>query len=106
MGPLEVHAELGILENGRFGGFLPVALLPCGRTELRRILAGIDILIMTGGGDIDPFLYGRTREGCGRIDLHRPIWEMALYRAAREAGSPCWGSAWACRRSRSPKDRR
>lgn len=72
-------------------GFSPTAILPCGRTELRRTLARTGIVILTGGNDPDPSLYGRTREGCGTIDYQRPRWEIALYRAAREAGVPVLG---------------
>lgn len=72
-------------------GVSPAAVLPCGMSEIRRMLSGIDILVMTGGNDPDPALYGRSAEGCGKIDFQRPRWEMSLYRAARRSGVPVLG---------------
>lgn len=72
-------------------GMCPVAVLPCGRSEIASLLSAIDILVMTGGNDPDPALYGMSAEGCGSIDLERPRWEIQLYRAARAAGVPVLG---------------
>ncbi len=72
-------------------GMCPVAVLPCGRSGIASLLSSIDILVMTGGNDPDPALYGMSPEGCGRIDYERPRWEIPLYRAARAAGVPILG---------------
>lgn len=72
-------------------GMCPVAILPCGHAAIASLLSSIDILVMTGGNDPDPALYGMSPDGCGMIDYERPRWEIPLYRAARAAGIPVLG---------------
>ena len=55
-------------------------------------LEGIDGVLFTGGGDIDPSFFGREPEPqLGRVDLERDEFELALYRAARARGLPILG---------------
>lgn len=53
------------------------------------VLDGLDGLILTGGLDVQPELYGAARHPL--TDAARPdrdAWELALYRGARERGMP------------------
>lgn len=52
----------------------------------------VDGLLLTGGADIDPALFGEEPEpGLGHVDIVRDRFEMALYRAARGRGVPVLG---------------
>ncbi len=56
------------------------------------VLGGLDGLILTGGLDVQPELYGADRDP--RTDPARPdrdAWELALLRGARERGIPVFG---------------
>lgn len=65
---------------------VPLGILPGGRaSQAVREVSGI---VMTGGGDPAPELFGRTDEGSRDPEVHRPLWEMDLYREARAAGIP------------------
>ncbi len=65
---------------------VPWGMLPgCSPSRAVREVNG---LVMTGGGDPAPELFGRSDQGSRNPELHRPIWEMALYREARNAGIP------------------
>ncbi len=51
--------------------------------------ASIDGLILSGGGDVCPYLYGEeTTRGVNRMDSDRDRWELALFAAARKRGLP------------------
>ena len=52
----------------------------------------LDGLVLSGGGDVDPGLYGAELEpGCGSIELARDRWELAILSAAVERGLPVLG---------------
>lgn len=52
----------------------------------------LDGLILSGGGDVDPALYGEEpAAGLGRVDPDRDAFELALARAALEVGLPVLG---------------
>lgn len=69
-------------------GAIPVGLLPGGDCTFEERLEGVHGLLMTGGGDPAPALYGREDQGSIDPETHRPLWEMELYRGARSAGIP------------------
>jgi len=69
---------------------LPLGIIPFSE-DFRRILESVDILIMTGGGDPDPALYGQSDKGSINSTRERPLWEMGLYRTAREMDLPILG---------------
>jgi len=71
-------------------GIVQIALLPTSRYP-DRLLQMLDLLILTGGGDPDPDLYGQTNTGCISFSRERPLWEMDLYRRARELHVPILG---------------
>ncbi len=62
-------------------------------SEIDNILERADGIIMTGGVDIHPGLYGQAFDTikCGTIDLKRDEIEMALLDFALENGTPCLG---------------
>ncbi len=52
----------------------------------------LDGLILSGGSDLDPTLYGEEPvPGLGRVDPARDAWEVALARAALACGLPVLG---------------
>jgi len=76
----------------RAGGY-PV-LLPIGNREavIRRYLDGIDGLIIVGGDDVDPRLYGeKPHDGTGTVFAPRLRFERRLYRGARRRELPILG---------------
>lgn len=64
--------------------------------ELDRILDGLDGLILVGGGDVDPALFGGDPEEASRVDRSRDDFEIELLRRAEKRGLPvlaiCRGS--------------
>ena len=51
-----------------------------------------DGLLLTGGVDIDPYLFGaRPHPDLGTVDRRRDAFELALYRAFRALGKPILG---------------
>ena len=70
----------------RSGG-LPVQLTH--NTSPVDIVARLDGLVMTGGADADPALYGEEpHPELGRVERTRDDWELALIRAALDARLP------------------
>lgn len=74
-------------------GALPFVIPASSRIDkTRTILDRIDALILTGGGDISPALYGAQPEGkVSEIDLKRDAFEIALVLGAIERGLPVLG---------------
>ena len=51
-----------------------------------------DALVLTGGADVEPALFGATPDRwLGSVDERRDAFEIALYRAFRAAGKPVLG---------------
>jgi putative glutamine amidotransferase len=56
-----------------------------------------DALLLTGGGDVDPEVFGETPDrDLGSVDPERDAFELALYAAFREAGKPVLGVCRGC----------
>ncbi len=51
----------------------------------------VDALVLTGGGDVDPRLYGGSPDAAIDLDPARDDHELALARAAADAGTPLLG---------------
>jgi putative glutamine amidotransferase len=66
---------------------IPIGIIPLSK-NVRSILEVVDMVLMTGGGDPDPMLYGQINNGSINISRERPLWEMDLYRTARKMGVP------------------
>jgi putative glutamine amidotransferase len=101
---LESGARWGVWE-------LEAALLPVGYPRLVRAAGGVaamlppddpsyaagavarlDGLVIAGGPDVDPALYGAERSPrCGPPAPERDAWELALIRAALNSGTPLLG---------------
>ncbi len=74
----------------RAGG-LPLLLAPreLGRDEAERIIATLDGLVLTGGDDVDPELYGQSRHpSVRRVDPLQDRFEVELLAAALDAELP------------------
>jgi putative glutamine amidotransferase len=70
-------------------GAVPVVLPPVPPGSVRALVAGIGGLVFTGGRDVDPELYDQQRlDETDLPDYRRDRFELALMRAAIEAGVP------------------
>ncbi len=74
-------------------GGAAVPLLPGAAGSPEVLLDDLDGLVLTGGRDVDPALYGhRLREGCGvELDAPRDALEIPLARRALERDLPVLG---------------
>ena len=69
---------------------IPVGIIPASK-DVRSILDTVDMILLTGGPDPDPALYGQKNNGSIGCYRERPIWEMELYRNARSMKIPVLG---------------
>ena len=71
-------------------GLVPVVIPPlAGDDAALAIVSRVDGVVLTGGEDVEPSLYGQPRIAeCGRSNVNRDNTEIALVRAARELGKP------------------
>lgn len=75
----------------RRAGGVPL-LLPPGEASLERLLAKLDGLILTGGGDLDPAHYdGRQHETLYNLDPERDASDLEMARLAIESDLPTLG---------------
>jgi putative glutamine amidotransferase len=74
-------------------GGCPVVLpFTGGSAQAGRHLAVVDGVVLTGGGDVDPWLYGaEPLPGLGRVWPERDEYELALVRTAVALGRPVLG---------------
>lgn len=71
------------------GGGLPLVLAPGHPGDAGRLLDHLSGLILSGGADVDPALYGQERhEKLGRVIPERDAFELALAREALRRGLP------------------
>lgn len=79
----------------RAGGL--AVLVPPGDPRVLELLERLDGLILAGGGDIDPALYGgREHETIYMVDAERDRSEMTMARAAADRGLPTLGICRGC----------
>ncbi len=69
---------------------IPVGIIPTSNDD-RDVLDIVDIILLTGGTDPDPALYGQKNRGSIDLCRERPLWEMELYRNARSMKIPVFG---------------
>jgi putative glutamine amidotransferase len=84
---------VGYTAHVRRAGAVPL-LLPVGGTtaEAEAVVARLDAVIISGGADIDPALYGQeAHPSAGPFDPERDDWERALVTAALEHSLPVLG---------------
>ena len=74
-------------------GGLPVVISPALNNDtLRAMFERLDGLLMSGGGDVDPALYGEEpHESIWGLDMNRDRAELALAQWAAEADKPVLG---------------
>jgi len=94
-GSLRPHYGLGrayVQAVERAGG-IPLLIPPqAGDAAPREIVTRIDGLLLPGGGDVDPALYGEERSpACGEPEPERDALEIPLTRLALERGVPIFG---------------
>lgn len=77
-------------------GAIPILLPAAGPDNVERVLDLLDGLVISGGGDIDPWLYGQENTDSTDIDGRRDAWELALVRSARRRGLPTLGICRGC----------
>lgn len=76
----------------RAAGGLAVMLPPDDPARAAAVLARLDGLVVAGGPDVDPARYGAERsDRTGPPAPERDAWELALVRAAIDAGTPLLG---------------
>ena len=73
-----------------FGNYV-AALERLGATVERRNAEACDALLLPGGGDVDPALYGQRVAGATDIDRERDDCELALFRRFAAEGRPVFG---------------
>jgi putative glutamine amidotransferase len=83
------HVPAAYVDAVRLGGGLPV-LLPPGDSRPDEILESLDGLVLCGGGDIDPALFGGAHghEALYSTCAERDGFELALVREALAKGTP------------------
>lgn len=91
-GPARVGVNAAYVESVAAAGGLPVVVPPLADVAgVGRFLDAIDGIVLTGGGDVDPGLYGEANAGSKGIDPDRDAVEVALVRGAIERGLPMLG---------------
>jgi putative glutamine amidotransferase len=81
---------------GRAGGTAHLLPRPSGPMAGSQ-LAGVDGLLLTGGGDVDPAQYGQVRSAeVGGMDSDRDDWELQLVRQAFDLAMPVLGVCRGC----------
>lgn len=72
----------------RAGG-VPVIVPPLQRSAIRSLLSGLDGLVLTGGPDLHPSVYGeQPHERLGPTEQEIDLFEIALIEAAQDEGLP------------------
>ncbi len=90
------HLPADYVEAVRRAGGLPW-LVPPGEERWRELLARVDGLVFTGGGDLDPALYGgKPHAAIYGVDRVRDESEIALARAAVEGKKPALAICRGC----------
>ncbi|MBT4867464.1 MAG: gamma-glutamyl-gamma-aminobutyrate hydrolase family protein [Planctomycetaceae bacterium] len=79
------------VDSVRRAGGIPLLISP-GENRLADLVSKLDGLILAGGGDLDPNLYGGTQhESIYMVDTERDQSEVELARAAIDSGMPILG---------------
>ncbi len=83
----------GYMDGIAQAGGVPVILpLNADDTDIERLFRVIDGLLLTGGQDVDPALYGEEKdEKCGEVCSMRDILEKKLFQKAMSIDLPVFG---------------
>lgn len=88
-GRLRVRTDQAYVAAAAGAGLLPVLLAPLPPEHALHVLQRLDGLILSGGEDVDPALYGAERHPNLRAtNRERDEWEIALVHAAQRTGLP------------------
>ncbi len=89
-GPHRVRLNNAYVAALESAGIVPVVVPPLASEDsVNLILDRVDGLLLTGGEDVEPSLYGQPRSSeCGVSNLERDRTEIALVKAARERRLP------------------
>lgn len=83
------RANVSYTQAVRSAGLRPYILPVLGPEDAGAMLDGMAGLVLTGGEDVDPRLYGAApHPALGEVHAERDAFEMALVRAARERRLP------------------
>jgi putative glutamine amidotransferase len=90
---IEIAISTTVAGGGEYAGALASAggeprLLDFDPAALDAQLAGSAGVLLSGGGDVDPVLYGKPSELATEVDPRRDAFELALVHRARERGLP------------------
>lgn len=89
-GPHRVRLNNAYVAALESAGLVPVVVPPLASEDsVNAILDRVDGLLLSGGEDVEPSLYGQPRsEHCGISNIDRDRTEIALVKAARERRLP------------------
>ncbi len=90
LGAHRVRLNSAYIKALEIAGVVPIIVPPLSDEDsVRVILSRVDGVLLTGGEDVEPSLYGQPRmEQCGPSNAARDATEIALVRAAREMKKP------------------
>lgn len=88
--PHRVRLNSAYVKALESAGLIPLVVPPLSSTDaVAEILSRVDGVLLTGGEDVEPSLYGQPRSShCGEPNLARDHTEIALVRAAQEMKVP------------------
>ena len=86
------------IEFVRAAGAEPVLLRATGdKAEIERMLDGCDLLLFTGGEDVEPSRYGeKPSPKLGKVNARRDAWEFAVLDVAVPRRKPLFGICRGC----------
>ena len=89
-GPHRVRLNNAYVTALESAGIVPVVVPPLSNNDaVRSILSRVDGLLLTGGEDVEPSIYGQPRSSkCGSSNEARDHTEIALVRTAKEMRLP------------------
>jgi putative glutamine amidotransferase len=90
LGPHRVRLNSAYIKALEIAGVVPVIVPPLSDdASVSVILSRVDGVLLTGGEDVEPSLYGQPRiEQCGPSNSARDATEIALVRGARDMRKP------------------
>jgi len=96
-GRRRVHVPAAYVDAVAGAGGVPIVLAPADEAEAGEALAAVRGLLLTGGNDLDPRLWGEEpRPGTEIIDPRRQAWDLRLIAEAEERRLPVLGICLGC----------
>lgn len=93
----EFHLGVRYVESVRAAGGLPVIIPVMPRDEMEDLLLRLGGLVVIGGPDLPPDLYGEEDKGSEKlVPRERAEFDLALIRAAVERDMPVLGICYGC----------